>query len=153
LRAPPCGVGFFVHVGTSCVATVGPERATQLLSGASGRLGEGAPGAVEVLAAVALQRGEALWRLGMGPQAAAALLAGVPVSDRPDVSLPNADAWSNLRRLGGPGFTFSEPVATGEPARPLFVLGHLMRAAGETDRATAYWDRARDLGLSEASGL
>lgn len=135
----PCAVGWLVWTAPSCEGA-SPSEATAAAAAAWTRRGE----AREVVARVGLTRGEALWRLGRGADAHAALLAGVP-SSVPAVGLP-----VRVTPLGGSLPEWSRHAAVHDPARNLFVAALLLHAAGLTSESRALLREAAAEGLPEA---
>ena len=147
-----CGVGFFAHAGADCesVPSSDPSPATDVLRQRSDLFGVGSPGSREVLAAVAVQRGQALWRAGSAADASRALLAGVPSDLRASLAdlppLPERTA----RLLAGPDFAFMAEVATGAPERVVYILGQLYGACDEPEAAMRLVRLSGRMGLEEA---
>lgn len=152
LSVPVCDVGFFAWTleGERCPPGADAARASHALSAALAEVGRGAPPADEVLAAVALERGEMLWRLGRTADAVDALLAGVPSRLRPAWSPPRA-ALAALPPLRAPLPAWRRRVPLGEPGRPLLLAAELARAAGDEAGASLLRAAAAREGLPEAS--
>ena len=144
-----CGLGYFLEAGANCRAM--PGSATEVAEELQRRLGQGAPGAYEVLAAVAVNRGEALWRLGRAEDAEAAFLTGVPTALRPLVAGQERRPWRSVGPLAGTGLEFEAPVATGSPWRVLQWLAYLHAEAGNPAIADLYGAAARAGGGENAS--
>jgi hypothetical protein len=111
-------------------------------------VGEGSPPSDAVLAAVALTRGEALWRLGDSKRALEALLAGVPSEWRPRHHPHGSGSVPPLR---GPLPVWSRAVPIGDAARNLWVAAGLLHAMGDTAGARDCLRGAAALGLPETA--
>ncbi len=102
---------------------------------------------MQLIARVALSRGEALWRLGRADEALRALRAGVPPGQRP----PMLDGQlSGVPPLQGSLPVWREPVALGDPARNLYVAAVLLAQAGRQQDAASHLAAAAEAGLAEA---
>jgi hypothetical protein len=107
--------------------------------------------ALEVAGRLDEARGEALWRLGRGAQAAQAWTAGLSESglgpplpgDLPDTAPP----------LTGPLPGWTRDAAIHDPARNLVLSGLLLHALGRSDAALRRVDLASSLGLVEAAAV
>ena len=148
LGRAPCGVGWLVWTDGAC------DRAPPDPDLASARLAALAPfegDALEVASRVGETRGEALWRLGRGGEAARAFVAGLSESGIGPVlpeGLPDA-----APPLTGPVPAWSRDVAIHDPARNLVLSGLLLHALGRPRDALQRVDLAVGLGLVEASGV
>lgn len=134
----PCGVGWLVWTAPQCDAPPS-ERATSAIAAAWSARGE----SHEVAARLSLARGEALWRIGRGADAYAALLA--TERDLPPVDVPEE---APPLRTGLPAW--SRHAALHDPARNLFVAAWLLDAVGRRTESAALFQRAAARGLPEA---
>jgi hypothetical protein len=150
LAVQPCAVGWLARAGAACLGAVDAASGpTRVVEEELARLYEGSPPAEGVLAQVALDRGEALWRLGQARAAYAALLAGVPPSLRHRLRVP-AELLGDAPPLTVPLPNWRIQTALGHPARNLLVAGELARAAGQAALAEQLERAAAGLGLPEA---
>jgi len=144
-----CDVGWLLHCGRSCSgATPLTNDADERLRAALSTVGFGSPPAHEVIASVALDRGEALWRLGRNSEALDALLAGVPAE-----LLPNDAVDTHITTglpLQGPLPSWRRHTPVSDPARNLFMASRLLTASGEIDSAVTFLRAALEDGLPEA---
>lgn len=123
------------------------DELSPALERALDRLGDGTPMTRDLIARVALVRGEALWRLGRADEALRALRAGVPPGQRP----PMTDGQlSGVPPLQGFLPAWREPVALGDPARNLYVAAVLLAQAGRQQDAASHLAAAAEAGLAEA---
>jgi hypothetical protein len=148
LGVQPCDVGFLV-LARGCEAhDLDAASATAALAEALSRIDRGSPSSDEALGAIALTRGDALWRIGRAQDAARAFEAGVPpslaVSPLPDEDL---DALGEAPALTG-RFEWREATAIGDARRLLYLEGLALRAAG-SPRGDARVAEALALGLHE----
>jgi hypothetical protein len=151
LGLPICDVGYLSRArpcpGPSPLDT---GAATDALRGALARIDLGSPASDGALAAIALARGDALWRLGRTADAVRALHAGVPPSL--GVEAPSDEDLASLARvpaLGGE-HAWLAPAALGDPRRLLFLEAMALSAA-DRPLGRAYLARAAELGLPEAA--
>ena len=110
-------------------------------------VGMGSPPSDAVMAKVALERGEVLWRLGRPEDALRVLRAGVPPQHRPRrprVSVAKAG------RLRAPPLRWTENVLIGHYRRLLYLAARLLWAAGAESEARAHLRVAAAAGLPEA---
>jgi hypothetical protein len=123
------------------------DELSPALEGALERLGDGAPLTRELIARVALVRGEALWRLGHADEALRALRAGVPLGQRPPLAAGQLSGAPPLR-----GFlpVWRDSVALGDPARNLYLAAVLLAQAGRQEDAASHLAAAAAAGLAEA---
>ena len=137
----PACVGWLLSSEPGCA----PDGATSRLAALRPAGGE----ALEVAARIALERGEALWRLGRGAEAYAALLAGLDgalTAPAPRPSLP-----ASAPPLRGPLPAWRRPAAVHDPARNLLVAAHLLDATERPAEALALLDLAERLDLPETA--
>lgn len=125
---------------TGDVLTAAVERALDTVA-------HGAPITDTVLARVAFDRGEILWRLGDAEAALRALRAGVPAAHRPP--LPEG-SLAGVAPLAGPRPPWREDVAIGHYAHNLFLAAILLGQAGIEDGVRSHLDGAAEAGLAEA---
>jgi hypothetical protein len=146
LGLTPCDVGYLV-LARGCSVRLDTAGATTSLAEAMRRIDRGSPSSDEALAAIAIARGEALWRLGRVREAVLALGAGVPPSlDAPSPTTEDLAALSEAAPLAG-SFEWSEPCALGDARRAIELEGLALRAA-DRPSGQALLDHARGLGLS-----
>jgi hypothetical protein len=145
---PTCDVGYLV-LARGCEAhRLDADEATTVLSQAMSRIDRGSPSSDEALAAIALTRGDALWRLGHVAAATRAFRAGVPPSDRgPHPSEEDLAALEDLPPLTR-SFDWREDAAIGDVRRLLYLEGLVLRAAGRPI-GDALVSEARARGLTE----
>jgi hypothetical protein len=144
-RASPCADGWFLASGAACRANApAHDEPTRALASWLARLGEGSPGSDEVIARVAQDRGEALWRMGDDTAALEALLAGVPAPVRSAcATLPDATVLDRAPRFVGPLPVWNDGAPLGDPARDVALAALLLHRAGEEPAALRCL-RARD---------
>jgi hypothetical protein len=121
------------------------DRSTSVLERQLASLGQGSPPAAAVIAAISLDRGEVLWRLGYGEAAFRALQAGIPRSERP--TLPSQPDWDRVGPLRRPPVAWPLTHAIGHYSRNLFFAGQLLSHAGAPTVAANYLRRAVEAGL------
>jgi hypothetical protein len=137
---------------TSAGATsAGRDELTPALERILDTLGEGSPATDEVIARVAQDRGEALWRLGRADEALAALRAGVPPARRPPMSTSmSGGRLSGVPAFEGPLPAWRDRVAIGHYARNLYLAAVLLAQAGLEQDAASHLGAAAAAGLPEA---
>ncbi len=137
-----CGVGWLLS--TRCDRAPEPSTATRRIAAVRPARGE----SLEVAGSLSLARGEALWRLGRGAEAYAALLAGIDAalpSPPPRPSLP-----SDAPPLRGPLPAWARHAAVHDPARNLLVAALLLESLGHAREAVTLLDLADRMALPEA---
>jgi len=147
-RRPGCGGAWLAADRRTCRGAYGKveDRSAGVLDKLSRAVGEGsAPAAV--IARVALERGEVLWRLGRPAAALRVLRAGVPPARRP--AKPRTDV-SAVGALRGPPLRWKRRVLIGHYSRCLYLAGKLLWKAGDKTAAQAHVRAAAAAGLTEA---
>src|SRR5262249_52531924 len=154
LELRPCDVAWLVRAESGCAQApdaTATRAATQAIANALAAIRDGSPASDAALARVALDRGEALWRIGRGAEALDALLAGVPAGERPAPTAIDRDLLARVAPLGRGLPAWRGHVPLGEPSRNLFVAALLLQAAGDEAAAARQLLAARALGLPEAT--
>lgn len=121
------------------------EVAARTLARLRGELGTGTPTSPGALAAVALERGEYLWRFGLAQPALTTLLSAVQPA-----LYGKVPALQNAPALQTPLPRWSRPADLGDPARNLMVASSLAHAGGQFEQAVQWLTRAAELQLPEA---
>ena len=145
---PICDVGFLV-LSRGCEAhRLEASSATAALAEAMSRIDRGSPSSDEALGAIALTRGDALWRIGRAREAVLAFDAGLPRS-LPAPALDEADlaALDTVPELARQ-LEWREAAAISDPRRLVYLEGLALRAASRP-RGDELIARARELGLTE----
>ncbi len=139
-----CGAGWLLWTGDGCREPTRTAEASAQLAAVRPAGGE----ALEVAARVGMARGEALWRLGRGAEAYAALLAGIDAAlpaPAPRPALP-----ASAPPLRGPLPAWTRHAALHDPARNVLVAALLLDAMGRREDALALLGLADRMGLPEA---
>ncbi len=123
-----------------------PDSSAELIRTLLAEVGEGASPADRVLARVAYERGEALWRLGRPTQALETLRAGVPEALLP----PKPGDVSFAIALRGPAQRWRERTIIGHFSQNLFLASKLLWAARQKEAAEQHMRAAALAGLLEA---
>jgi hypothetical protein len=123
------------------------DELSPALEQALATLGEGSPTTGEVIARVALDRGQSLWRLGRADEAVRALRAGVPPARRP--AMPDG-RLSGIALVPAPLPAWRGRVAIGHHGRNLYLAAVLLAQAGLEEEAAAHLRAAAEAGLAEA---
>ncbi len=142
-----CDAGWLLHCG-GCSDVTPADDTDERLREALDAVGSGSPPAHEVIASVAFDRGEALWRLGRSEEALDALRAGIPRDLMPDGGGPTAVTGG--QPLGGPLPEWRRHTPIADPARNLFMAANLLASAGELSAARSFLTAAARDGLPEA---
>jgi Protein of unknown function (DUF2723) len=152
-QQPACAGPWLTGDERACAASeaaasnAGQGELTLALEQILDTLGEGSPTADEVIAKIAQDRGEALWRLGRADEALRALRAGVPPARRPPMS---GGRLSGVPPLEGPLPAWRDRVAIGHHARNLYLAAVLLAQAGLEQEAASHLGAAAGAGLAEA---
>jgi hypothetical protein len=148
-QRPACAGAWLAGDERACAGSTLPDELTPALEQTLATLEEGAPTTDAVLARIALDRGELLWRMGRSEDAVRALRAGVPPARRP--SLPAMDGrLSGVPPLQGPLPPWRESVAIGHYAQNLYLAAIVLAQGGIEDSARSHFQAAAEAGLAEA---
>lgn len=147
-----CDVGYLVRVRPCAPPALQPDPISARLGRALDAIGRGSPASDEALTAIALARGEALWRAGRTREAMVALESGVPAFlAAPVASEADHEAVAHVPPLRG-WHAWQAEAAIGDPRRALFLQGMAYVHAGRPI-GHALLTRAAALGLPEAAAV
>jgi len=147
LGRPVCADRLFARAAP-CPADVELGAGSSLIAGLVDAVGQGSPPADEVLAQVAVDRGDLLWTLGQPRAALDAYLSGVPAAERAGLDL---EGWAAPAPLRHPEPRWRQQHPLGRPERALFRAAELAHAARLHAAAETLLARAAARGLSEAA--
>jgi hypothetical protein len=145
---PVCAGAWLLGDERACSASARADDAlTPALERALDTLGRGAPTTDAVIAKIALDRGELLWRLGQTDAALRALRAGVPPAHRPPMGRGSLASVTPLR---DPLPAWRDGVTIGHYAQNLYLAALLLGQAGIEEGVRSHLEAAAEAGLAEA---
>jgi hypothetical protein len=145
---PACAGPWLLGDERACAASEPADDAlTAALERALDAVERGSPTTDAVIARVAFDRGELLWRLGNPEAALRALRAGVPPAHRPPMA---TQSLAGVAPLQAPLPAWRDGVAIGHYAHNLFLAAVLLGQAGSEEGVRAHLHGAAEAGLAEA---